>query len=209
MKGLSSILFVFIFLGFIPISCKEDRDDPCGPSFPLEEYNIQSLDVKTINPYNRKVIDTALFYANDSIIKSIFPDKKEFVNLSEQPAFPYFSLVNAAYACSPVDYDTASKQSISGIQIISKTDVLIDGQVVISKDQEINSFFEIQSTTFNKNYHSFGNSGEYLQFWDDAEFWLKFKTASPDSIILVFDITVKLSNGKIFVFENEQLKLKP
>lgn len=203
MKRLVVLLLIGAFVGLVPVGC---IDDDCG-GFSNNDFIVQEMGIKTLNPESKAILDTSIAYPVDSIAKMIFVE--EIKELTATIFTPISLFTSAAYACSPVI--PYAKHKIIDIKIRSNSELqYADENDLIVINEDITGRFLIKSeynypNTFVPVGELIAEGGEILQ---EDRFFLKASATPFKTLDLGFDITIKMSDGAIFEFKNQVLKLK-
>lgn len=205
-KLLVSVL-VFNFIGLVPISCKNKDCDSaaceCGNvgsyTYHVEEMKFLAVDTRTtIDLDTSEYVSLAQFYLVAQVTQ-----------LSEQTSYKtprVESLMPTAMACSPVA-DKAGQQ-ISNIEFIAMNSVQYNPEVSIDSLDNINSMLMIQRG----HQQGFSSLVNFLTETKDMDMYeLRFKLVSAPNadVTLKYRVKISLSDGKVFEFENLQLKIRP
>lgn len=212
MLPLTRILFILLFLGLIPLSCRKDCGRcECDDFSHIKDFRITNMEIKTINAFGQR-IDTTNFHQQDSLFKSIFVKEKVDValNLSKPSEFNLFT--PGLYACSPPE--PVSTNKISDVSIISSKEQAISN-LRLSKGDTINHLFNITQDAYfitKRYYQTFEDFEGYLDnennLWEFEEVIIKTIAEINNPTIIEFDIQIDLNDGSSFAFTNEILKIR-
>jgi hypothetical protein len=200
-----SLFIVLVFMGLIPVSftncCK------CGDPGPDQVYKIESFLIRTQYENAIEVQDTAEFYPYDSVGKLIAVDT--FKRISYLSPSYGVSFASSATACDCVVPEMIIQNHITTINITCEQDVTISDSISIKAGELLNSYFGVKSSSYQVSY----SIAEFLSFskWPRYEYpdmSIFFNTKPSTEVSLLFDIEITLSDGKKFLFANEQLKIK-
>ncbi len=199
-------ILIALFTGVFPIvSCRKCDSAACECGAPgAKNFTIVSMDVSTIALPSKELADTTVYYFKDNIAKALYITETKTTHI--QPSEIPFSFTPTALACSPVD--PVSRQSISAVQIICKSTVAVHPGLTVSNGDTLNELFEISYP----NEYTFVSIADFLKtpqsYYSFDQFLFKWKEIPANPVTLIFDLHIKLSNGKVFLFENERLKVK-
>jgi len=197
------VLFLLMF-GAIPISCDILCFDSCGcgNNAPPKDFSIKNFDVKdflmgqTLNP--------DFYYPKDDFYKLIEVSDFEFLSQTGY-SIPGAGFIQIAKACSPPP--NQSKESITGIRVRTKKQFVVSPEENIEIGSDISGYFLISNYPSNLA----ETISDYLKvkpkIYLGHGLFLKWNSSLVENLELVFDIEIELSNGKIFVFDDEKMKL--
>ncbi len=174
----------------------------CEPDIPKPTFSVTGVSsslgiLQNIYQYEVDSVKVGSYYPQDSLV--IVVKATDYENIARVKTNRSFNLFTSAYACSPI--------SVAANQLITVSIVNNDTSVIREKD--LTPFFEI--TNFGRNsfysirqYEAESFKGiEYGQEW-----YLKYVGEIKDSLILDFDLTFFMSDGKEFLMENQEMRLK-
>lgn len=203
-KNFVAFFLFLILFGAIPVSCDIICLDTCGcgdnpppPSFTIKDFEASDFLVsQTFNP--------DFYYPKEDLYKLIEVSDYEFLSQAENP-IQGTGFVQVATACSPAP--NQSSESITVIKITAKKQIGISLGSDIAIGSDISGYFLVSNYPSN----SAVTISEYLKekpkiYLGDGLF-LKWNSPLVENQELVFDLEIELSNGKVFVFEDEKMKL--
>ncbi len=207
MKTYYKLFFLALFLGLIPLSC--ERCDPntceCESNTPVANFDITKLGLQTLNPETLVALDTSQVYDVDSISKALTIDTYDRV-FSSNSSLDVFTL--QAYACSPVGSHVL--QDIQSFEIISRTTFTnaLSTDTTFSGD-DITKLFTGRKSYNHDAYQTIEYSRNLYRLWyPDEKFIVKLKPIIINPLTLKFDVKVTLTDGQVFEFKDEILKVK-
>ncbi|MCH6198378.1 hypothetical protein MMU07_02220 [Aquiflexum sp. LQ15W] len=197
------VLFLLMF-GAIPISCDILCLDSCGcgNNVPPKDFSIKDFEVKdflmgqTFNP--------DFYYPKDDLYKLIEVSDFEFLSQTGHSILGA-GFIQIAKACSPAPNE--SKESITGIMITTKKQFGVSPEKNIEIGSDISGYFLISNYPSNlaETISDYLNIKPKIYLGDGL--FLKWNSSLVENLELVFDLKIELSNGKVFVFEDEKMKL--
>lgn len=210
MKILYRILFLVVFLGLVPLACEKEKcEDPCGcgDGPKISQFEIKDMGLRPIETDDHTDIDTAQYYHVSKIAIAVsITDQR---NIALQSPKSTFSFTSSAYACSPIG--PRSNQFIENVIITAANTVTYKAQtVLIKKGDTITDLFifDLYSPhpANSESLEEFLSSKPTLDGY--GSFYFRLNPAPYQPTTLVIDVEVTLSDGQIFKFEDEILKVK-
>jgi hypothetical protein len=205
-RKLIFIWALMLGISILPMSCDLFCRDSCGckPLPPTKEFSISDFNIKDLI-IGSSAFDPETFFPTDQYFKVIEVSEFELLSQNQEPKTSLY-FINGAYACSPIP--PIAMQSIAELKIINKKTISLADDDVISEDQEVTDRFVIS------NYPSM-NSESITSFLENEQwiflgepFYLRWVNSIAKETELQFDIFIKLSDGKEFLFEDEVMKIK-
>lgn len=174
-------------------------EEPSGNrDFYIKEMGIKNVKIGSTHP-----IDTTMFYPFDSIVKSIFIERQE-IAFSNHTGIRISFLPNA-YGCEPAA--ATAKQKIASIYLIANSAMMINSNS-FSIGDTLNQFFKLNTQYRDK----FMVISEFIKsqsaIFSGEEFWLKFTENPNNEVNLDFEVHLDLTDGSVFRFKNQRLKIK-
>ncbi len=207
MKILYRLLFLSLFLGLVPLSCERCNSSACEceSNTPVANFDITKFGLQTLNPETQVALDTSQVYDVDSISKALVIDTYDRVFSSN---FNISMFIPHAYACSPIGPHVL--QDIQSFEIISKTTftTALNTDTTFS-GEDITKFFVGRKSYDNGAYETVEQSRNLYRLWyPDEKFIVKLKPIVMNPMTLKFDVIVTLTDGQVFEFKDEILKVK-
>jgi hypothetical protein len=203
-KNFVAFFLFLVLFGAIPVSCDIICLDSCGcgNNAPPKDFSIQ--DFKVTDFLLGQTFNPDFYYPKEDFYKLIEVSDFEFLSQGEH-YIPGSGFIQVGMACSPAP--NVSKESNTGIMITTKKQFGILPEENIEIGSDISGYFLIS------NYPS--NSAETISDYLKSEpriylgdgLFLKWNSSLVENLELVFDLKIELSNGKIFVFEDEKMML--
>ncbi len=213
MQKIISLLFLIFFSGLFPVSCKRCDSAGCECDDFGKPYNfyVTSFGVKTVDPVTQELSDSVSFYPADRTAKMIYVEetKQVAVAAGRKAVMASFFLINAAYACSPIEPNAL--HDLTSIKIISNTEVSYESENdIIKKGENISNRFLINRLYSGGN--GFVNPDEFLRnkvsLFSHDQFFLKPGASPYKPVTLNFDIILTLSDGAVFELKDQVLNIK-
>lgn len=208
---LLSLVFLLIFLGFMPIaSCINQCDGPCGcfPVFEAEEFSINQLAIEpvfrseTSQPFNPD-----MFYFYQTLYLGIWASdfrqvSEKMENVSYKSGFFPSALANCSSG------EIVSLESLSGLKVINRSAIQITEDIFLEEGEDITNRFV--ATT---NFQQFDGIEVFLRrnhrFQEQVRFHMRFNQKPFSPSVLIFDVFVELNNGNNYIFRSQSLKISP
>ena len=204
-KNFAAFAFFLLFFGVIPVSCDFLCRDSCGcgKTTPPADFNINELELGDF--LMSGTFDPDLFYPKENLFKYIEIAEFEFLAISQQERIGLGFIQNAA-ACSPAP--NKSTQFIADIQISNKKEWTSSSEGTVEIGADLRRFFLIKEypTLSGRSIEDFLT--DEPRFYLGENFYLEWNSPLTEDTELTFDLEIKLSNGEIFNFENEVMKIK-
>jgi hypothetical protein len=197
-KKILLLFIVYPVLALFNQACICTMDKP-------EEISIEELDVYTDKIMTHLQLDTTQFTAYDSIAKVIEITQSQFVLRS--PSSKPVSFISGAYACD--DIENFAEQTLSAVRLVSTMDASVNEEVEIAVGDTLSDYFQMSFCGDSGPYASIDEmiAGQH-QLRERDRFYLRFDREPENETRLEFDLHIKLSDGKTFVFNDEILKIK-
>jgi len=202
MKKITAFIAVILMTN-LPISC-DQRTNDCGP-FPKMVSIIKELDIVVGKYDSNGFTEIESNKYNESAIRIEGANIETTEVAGIQNPF-HFSMINQAYACSPIDPEPT--QTISSLNISSESSVFIDGKEV-EAGSSLNEYFKVlyyggrtveEFLSFEINaYDSFGHLG--------SSFYLMLNQQPDQPINQKMQIKLNLSDDVVFDLETEDFKV--
>ena len=202
-----TFLLLLLFMGIIPISsCVDQCDGPCGcyPVFENPDFTISTFSSETLFRADINfTVDPNRYYFHQTLYKAFWVSGLKKVSMTNSPSFnSIFS--NNALACSPPE--SFSIETLKSIRLINKKNVQINPDLIFEIGQEINEHFKL-TLTFHMEYSIDDFLKRGHKFLKDERLYLKFGSVPEGNTEIMFDIEIELSNGNVFVFNNETMRV--
>ncbi|MCH6235132.1 hypothetical protein [Cognataquiflexum rubidum] len=203
-KNFIAFFLFLVLFGAIPVSCDIICLDTCGcgDNPPPRDFSIK--DFKANNFLVGQTFNPDFYYPKEDLYKLIEVSDYEFLSQAENP-IRGTGFVQVTNACSPAP--NKSSESITDIKITAKKQFGISSEKTVEIGSDISSYFLVTE------YPSISGKSisEYLKekplIYLEEGLFLQWNSPLVENQELVFDIKIKLSNGKVFVFEDEKMKL--
>jgi hypothetical protein len=203
-NSVAFLLFLVLF-GAIPVSCDILCRDSCGCGKIEKTKNFIIKEFQIVNFIQGQVYNPEVFYNKDEFYKVL--DIKEFEFLTQTESTNQgMGFIQGAFACDPIP--PMSSESISNIQIINKREWISSEGEIFPVGTPISSQFTISDYPHltGDTILDFLASGKSL-FLGEGIF-LKWESVLKEDSELVFDIEIKMTNGDVFSFQDEKMKLR-
>ena len=211
MNRIKHVFLLFVLMGIIPVSFTNCNRYSCD-SFPSsQDAIIKSMSAEAIAFYN--VIDTVNGYPFDSVYLSISATAFDIINKKFSSNRQNFEIYQNLYASKDCSYytKTTTINYLTSIKIISKIDVDYTDSMQIKNNEMLNNIFQIKLEDTKQTYtiNEFLNMFKIPTYDSNGQNISLFIIGKPSKPIkLLFDIEITLNDGKVFMFENKELKVK-
>jgi hypothetical protein len=197
------LALLFVLFGSIHFACRESGNDGCNDDNYPKSFVIRSMNTTTVTVNDLSVADSSRFYKAQDIAIRIGMKDVEYI-AAHDPT-PGFSFFNTASACSPVD--PKATQYITKVTLVNQTDSLVVDSQIIPKGASLTPFFSMSAN----NPQSFMEISQFItlkqQLAYNGHYLLQFNPVMLKPTLMYFDITIEMNDGKVFLFEQEKLKL--
>lgn len=199
MKKVIFILASIFAVQLVIVSCTLFCPCGCGGSKTPQKISILSWNVETVTQPNA-VIDQSTPTPYDRAFKALSIGNIGVAYLRNESLGSTFS---SAYACSPAPQEVA--ETFNTIQIISNTDIVLvgDNDVIKSGDDITNRF--VIARPFETDFKPISEFIDELVIYEYDRYLLRLMDKPVQETILDFEIIIEMSNGKVFILENERL----
>jgi len=188
-----SILYLLLVCSFF-YACSD-----CGEAKFPTNFELQQLDFRS-QLLDGRVVDTSSFEYFDSVYTIIYVSKVQVVSMVPKKNW---SLFTQAYACEPLFPYT--KDRLKTISIIATANVTDSIAINITKGDTINNYFVVLN--YDGNFVPMGDLP--LGISSQNQQWVfKWNTKPAKQLNIPFNIRVELSNGKHFLIQAIQLKIR-
>lgn len=209
MKIFYRFLFLAILLGLVPLSCDDcipqDSCDCQGPPPNSPDFEITEMDSELLSISPQKPVDTSGFQDAENLAMSIMVTGKKDVAAHVKPRSQLFQ--NSAYACSPKQ--GRSIQFIQNVEIMAANNVIFASpNDSIKKGESITDRFGFASYLPNNFEPLLDVVKEEIKLNFAGSFYIGLNSAPIQPTTLMVNVEVTLSDGKVFTFENEILKVR-
>jgi hypothetical protein len=205
MKKHLQLVFIFVLMGLIPVSC---FDDDCEDLPDIQNFEILKISAQRVHEKIQTEILDSTFYPWDSVGIRLEPTEKNYV--STDPSLKQnFSFSSSLYACSPAE--PHSIHDLVDIKIISNTEFVRSEfpYDTVKVGENITSLFVLGTGHLlsSARYRSLSETLYSISLGDYASFFLKLQNQPFQNLKLNFNITLTFSNEEEFNFENQKLNL--
>jgi hypothetical protein len=195
-----------MFMGIIPVTFTDCCR--CKDPGPDKYFSVDSMNVTTqYDHFYGLGFDSTAYYPFDSIgfIVSV-NHLKQISSLFSQPTF---SFITSAYACSCNEPNFIIQQKVASFEIISKVDSLYNDEIILKRGDVLNTYFNVDingsTVRFKLEEYQLTN---YFPGYSNQSIQLYLNVRPKQPVTLLVDIIVKLNDGKVFLFENQSIKVK-
>lgn len=206
MKRVALVSLILILTGVVPLSCNLFclNSGGCCGDFNVKDFNILAFGVTTVDEHYVKT-DTINFKSFDKVKKEIAIKEMEFVALDQtSPSRTLF--VQTANACSPPL--SMAIQNFKHINIVSRVNASIANSADLILDgQDITDRFLMgrKYSAHNLPIDTFITESGIIYEGDSFIFTFQLKPFQPT--VLRFDVVITMTDGQVFEFKNEVLKI--
>ncbi len=222
MKTVTRIFLLLLLMGLIPISFYSCDSCNCTDQKATYYHSIDSFYVESWGAKNSRLInDTSYFYSYESSFIAIAVIKTHLITQHLKEKTLPFSLASVALACdcATPPPDNYLKEHITSINIISKSDVLYNSDISIKTGKDISNIFKakngilssdsiINTTNIPKPISQFLKEKSLPIRTGREQIALILSEKPSNPVRLMFDVNLKLSDGRTFLFENQVMKIE-
>jgi hypothetical protein len=203
-KNFTAFALFLLLFGAIPVSCDIfcRGSCGCGPIQPSPDFSIKNMKISDFSI--GQTFSPTVFYPKEDLFKLIEVSDYEYLSEIEQSGRD-IQFIQAAIACSPAPNE--SVESITQIQITAKTQIPLSLEDTIEIGSNISDYFLVSIYPSSPGISIPNYLNEKPTIYLGEGLFLRWSSSLVENHELVFDIKINLSDGKVFTFEDEKMKL--